>query len=148
MKYRYARTLDLKLWDEFAELFTEDATGDYGTHAVDEPLRFRGRDEIVSYMRNALGQGIITVHFCGQPEIDIDGDEATGTWCFEDTVIAPEHRVMIKGSAYYEDRYRREDDKWRISHVGYVRTYEMMLSFDDLPSFQLIANRWAEPATA
>lgn len=93
------------------------------------------------------GQGIITVHFCGQPEIDIDGDEATGTWCFEDTVIAPEHRVMIKGSAYYEDRYRREDGKWRISHVGYVRTYELMLSFDDLPSFQLIANRWTEPAT-
>lgn len=148
LKYRYARTLDLKLWDQFADVFTNDATAEYGTHAVGEPLRFNGREEIVSFMRNALGDGIITVHFCAQPEIDIDGDEASGTWCFEDTVIAPEQRMMIKGSAYYEDRYRREDGVWRISHIGYVRTWEASLSFDDMPSFQLLANRWAQPAAS
>ncbi|MPY78066.1 MAG: nuclear transport factor 2 family protein [Actinophytocola sp.] len=144
LKYRYARTLDLKRWDEFADVFTEDATADYGTRAVSERLTLRGREQIVSYMRDALGGNIITVHFCAQPEIDIDGDTAEGTWCFEDTVIVPDHRIMIKGSAYYEDRYRREDGVWRISHVGYVRTYELMLSFDDMPSLQLLANRWAD----
>lgn len=148
LKYRYARTLDLKLWDEFADVFTEDATAAYGTHAVGEPLRFTGRDEIVSFLRNALGAGIITVHACSQPEIDIDSDEATGTWCFQDTVISPEHRILIQGSAFYEDRYRREDGTWRISHVGYVRTWEASMSLDDVPSFQLLANRWAQPADA
>ncbi len=149
VKYRYARSLDLKRWDEFADVFTEDATADYGTRATSEPLTLRGREQIVSYMRDALGGNIITVHFCAQPEIEIDGDNADGdtaegTWCFEDTVIVPDHRIMIKGSAYYEDRYRREDGVWRISHVGYQRTYELMVSFDDMPSLQLLANRWAD----
>ena len=57
---------------------------------------------------------------------------ATGTWSFEDTVIATEYRVLIKGAAFYEDRYARgEDGRWRISHTGYVRTYEVMMSLDD-----------------
>ena len=29
LKYRYLRTLDLKQWDDFAECFVPEATGDY-----------------------------------------------------------------------------------------------------------------------
>lgn len=148
LKYRYARTLDLKLWDEFADTFTADAVATYGTHALGEPLLLNGRDAIVEFMRNALAANIITVHFMSQPEIDVDGDEARGTWCFEDTVIAPEYKMMIKGSAYYNDTYRREDGVWRIASTGYVRTWEASVSLDDLPSFQLLANRWAAPVDA
>jgi len=149
LKYRYARTLDLKLWDEFADVFTEDAVAAYGTKAYQEPLTLTGRDEIVGFMREKLGSGVTTVHFCSQPEIEVDGDTASGTWCFEDTVIATEHRVVIKGSAFYEDEYRRcADGAWRISRIGYQRTYEAMLSLDDLPSFRMLANRWAEPPAA
>ncbi|MGH3648769.1 MAG: nuclear transport factor 2 family protein [Micromonosporaceae bacterium] len=145
LKYRYARTLDLKLWDEFADVFTEDAVAAYGTQAYREPLTLNGRDAIVGFMRKKLGPDVITVHFCSQPEIDIDGDTASGTWCFEDTVISTQHRIMIKGSAFYEDEYRRgADSAWRISRIGYRRTYEAMLSLDDIPSFKLIANRWAD----
>ena len=72
---------------------------------------------------------------------------ATGTWSFEDTVIATEYRVLIKGAAFYEDRYARgEDGRWRISHTGYVRTYEVMMSLDDVPSLKFTANRWAARA--
>ncbi|MBJ8344657.1 nuclear transport factor 2 family protein [Antrihabitans sp. YC2-6] len=143
LKYRYARALDLKRWDEFADVFTVDAVAEYGTRALSEPLTLTGRAAIVSFMRKALGNGIITVHMMTQPEIEIDGETATGTWCFEDTVIAHEQRVMIKGSAYYDDVYRREDGIWRIARTGYVRTWEASVSFDDMPSFNLLANRWA-----
>jgi hypothetical protein len=63
-------------------------------------------------------------------------------------VIATEQHVMIKGAAFYEDRYARgSDGRWRIAHTGYVRTYEVTLSLDDLPSFRITANRWAaQPA--
>jgi hypothetical protein len=143
-KYRYLRCVDLKLWDEIGETFTADATADYGTPALGKPLQLKGRDEIVAFLRDSLGPDIITVHFASQPEIDIDGDTATGTWCFEDTVIATEYRVVIKGSAFYEDRYARGDDgRWRIAHTGYVRTYEATMSLDDLPSLKFTANRWA-----
>ena len=58
----------------------------------------------------------------------------------EDTVIATEYRVVVKGAAFYRDRYERgADGRWRIAHTGYVRTYEAMMSLDDLPSFRLIA---------
>ena len=147
-KYRYLRCVDLKLWDELADTFTPDATADYGTPALGEPLRLSGRDAIVTFMRESLGPGIITTHFASQPEITIHGDTAEGTWSFEDTVIATEHRVMIKGAAFYEDRYARgPDGQWRIAHTGYVRIYETTMSLDDLPSLKFTANRWAaQPA--
>ncbi len=144
VKYRYLRCVDLKLWDEIGDVFTADATVDYGTRALGEPIRLRGRAEIVAFLRKSLGPGIVTVHFASQPEIDVDGDTARGTWSFEDTVIATEYRVLIKGAAFYEDRYARgEDGGWRISHTGYVRTYEVMMSLDDVPSLKFTANRWA-----
>jgi SnoaL-like domain len=148
LKYRYLRCVDLKLWDEIADVFTADATVDYGTRALGEPIQLRGREEIIAFLRKSLGPGIVTVHFTSQPEIDVDGATATGTWSFEDTVIATEYRVVIKGAAFYEDRYARgEDGRWRISHTGYVRTYEVMMSLDDVPSLTFTANRWAEQPT-
>lgn len=138
LKYRYLRCVDLKRWDELSEVFTTDATACYGTSAYGEPLSFTGRDAILGFLRDKLSPAIITTHFASQPEIDIDGDTATGTWCFQDTVIATEYRTVITGAAFYEDRYRRcSDDAWRIEHTGYRRTYEAMLSLDDLPSFRL-----------
>jgi len=149
VKYRYLRCVDLKRWDEMTEVFTEGATANYGTPAMGKPLDLDGRDAIIGFLRDNLGPGITTVHFASQPEIDIDGDTATGTWCFEDTVIVTEHRLVIKGAAFYEDRYERAGDgRWRIAHTGYTRTYELMMSLDDLPSLRFTANRWApQPAS-
>lgn len=144
LKYRYLRCVDLKRWDEITDVFTPDATADYGTPSAGRPLQLASRDEIVTFLRDSLGNGIITLHSAGQPEIDIDGDTAKGTWRFEDTVIATEFKVVITGAAFYEDQYRRCDDgAWRISHIGYERIYEATMSLDDLPSWKLTANRWS-----
>jgi len=146
LKYKYLRCVDLKLWDEIADVFTPDATADYGTPSAGRPLNLNGRDEIVGFLRESLGNGIITLHAAGQPEIDIDPDTgtATGSWRFTDTVIATEFRVVISGAAFYEDRYELgHDGRWRISHTGYQRLYEASMSLDDWPSWQLTANRWA-----
>ena len=141
LKYRYLRALDLKLWDEFADTLTPDATADYG-----DRLSFSGRDEIVSYMSRAVGPDIITVHHCHHPELEVDGDQATGRWALDDTVIITEHRTVLRGAAFYQDRYVRRDGQWRIAHTEYERIYEAMISLKDLPSFNLTANLWA-PAT-
>jgi uncharacterized protein (TIGR02246 family) len=143
LKYRYLRTLDTKDWDAFAATLADDATADYG-----ERLSFSGRDAITAYMRTTLTPAIITVHHVHHPEITVDGDSATGTWALDDTVIVTEHRLVLRGAAHYEDRYRRDaDGEWRIAHTGYRRLYEAMVSLDDLPSWSLTANRWATPAT-
>ncbi|GDY29616.1 nuclear transport factor 2 family protein [Gandjariella thermophila] len=143
LKYRYLRNLDLKRWDDFADTLTPDVTASYG-----ENLSFGSRDEVVAFMREMLGPAIITVHHCHHPEIEVDGDRAAGIWHLDDTVIITEHRMLLRGAAFYEDSYVRCDDgRWRISKTGYRRTYEATLSLDDVPSFQLTANRWVEPAT-
>jgi hypothetical protein len=142
LKYRYLRALDLKLWDEFSNTLAPDATARYG-----QRLSFAGRDEIVRFMSQSLGPGIITVHHCHQPEIEVDGDRATGRWALEDTVIITERNAVLRGAAFYEDRYVRDDGVWRIQHTGYERIYEAMISLQDLPSFQLTENRWAAPAS-
>lgn len=136
-KYRYLRCVDLKRWDELGDTLTEDAVADYGTRALGEPLHLTGRDEIVSTLRGHLAGNIITIHSVTQPEIDVRGDDATGSWLLQDTVIATEYRVAIHGSAYYHDTYRREsDDVWRIASTGYERIHETTMSLDDLPSLR------------
>lgn len=133
LKYRYLRCLDQKQWDEFGSTLAEDATADYGPK-----LTFSGRREIVEFMRTSLGNEVITEHHVGQPEIDIAGTTAVGTWRLQDVVIAPTQRMMLRGAAFYEDRYARgTDGTWRITHTGYQRSYEYWLSMDDVPSLKL-----------
>lgn len=149
VKHRYLRCVDLKRWDDVADTFAPEATATYGTPTYGEPIALTGRDAIITFLREKLGGNIITTHFAVQPEIDIDGDTAAGTWPFEDTVISTEHQIVIKGAAVYEDRYRRcEDGRWRITHTGYTRTYEYILALKDLPSLQFTANRWADRENA
>jgi len=139
-KYRCLRCIDLKLWDEIGDAFTEDATLDHGTMTYGKPLEITGRSEIVAFFRAKLGPDTLTAHAAGQPEITVDGDTATGIWSLRDTVLATRHRMLITGAAFDYDRYERgSDSRWRIAHTGYVRTYEAMISLDDLPSFKITA---------
>ena len=140
LKYRYLRALDLKMWDEFADTLAPEVTASYGP-----ALRFDGRDAVVEFMRNSLGPQIITVHHCHHPELRVGGDTATGTWYLDDKVIITEHRMLLTGAAFYDDTYRRcEDGQWRIARTGYIRSYEAVQSLDDVPSWKLTANRWAD----
>jgi hypothetical protein len=129
LKYRYLRTLDLKQWDAFQECFVEDATGSYAE------LRFGSRAELVDYMRTNLGPDRITLHQAHHPEIDVDGDEATGRWYLHDKVFVPEFDVAIEGAAFYEDRMVRTPDGWRFRHVGYRRTYEATWQMSAVPGW-------------
>ncbi|MBC7302675.1 MAG: nuclear transport factor 2 family protein [Nocardia sp.] len=143
LKHRYFRTLDLKLWAEFADCLAEDISARYGTQAMNTPLHYDNRADVVSFMEQNLGPAIVTVHIANHPEIDVDGDTATGSWAFEDTVLVPEAKIQIRGAGYYLDTYRRDPDgAWRISSTQYERIYEAVTSLADLPSFKLIANRW------
>ncbi len=143
LKHRYFRTLDLKQWDEFGDCLAEDVTARYGTQAMGEPLHYDNRADVVAFMEQNLGGQTITVHIANHPEIEVDGDTASGSWAFEDTVIVPGFKVQIRGAGYYRDTYRRDaDGAWRIASTEYERIYEALTSLEDTPSFKLIANRW------
>jgi SnoaL-like domain len=143
LKHRYFRTLDLKEWETFGNCLATDVRAHYGTQAMGEPLHYDSREAVVEFMSANLGPSVITMHVANHPEIDVDGETATGTWAFEDTVIVPDFKVSIRGAGYYHDSYRRDPDgAWRITSTEYERVYEAMTSLEDTPSFKLIANRW------
>jgi hypothetical protein len=139
LKYRYTRTLDHKDWAGFRACFVDDATATYGGR-----LEFASADEIVAYMQENLGPTMVTLHQVHHPELAVDGDAATGTWSLQDRVIMTEFRLLLDGYSCYHDRYVRGDDgQWRIAHTGYERIYEHIVSMDDVPSFNLLANKFA-----
>lgn len=118
LKYRYIRGLDTQDWTLFADCMTEDVTADYNG------LSFDNRDALVDYMRTNL-VGVSTTHQVHHPEIEVNGDDATGRWYLYDTVFAPAFDYRLEGAAFYKDHYRRTPDGWRITHTGYVRHWEL-----------------------
>ncbi len=136
VKYRYLRALDTKHWDDFADTLTEDIVGDYGS-SLGEEHRFTDRDSLVEFMRTSMPANVITEHRVTHPEITVDGDEASATWYLQDRVIVADYNFMLHGAAFYEDRYRRTPDGWRISKTGYKRTYEVTMSTESITGFKV-----------
>ena len=91
LKYRYLRTLDTKQWDDFEACFVPEATADYAG------LSFEDRAALVDYMRANLPREIVTMHQVHHPEIDIDGDVATGRWYLYDQVLSAEFGFRLEG---------------------------------------------------
>lgn len=131
LKYRYLRALDTKQWDDFEACFRPEATGDYNG------LVFDDRAALVDYMRANLGEGMLTLHQAHHPVITVDGDTATGSWYLQDKVIVEAFRFMLEGAAFYDDRYVRTPEGWRIAHTGYRRTFEMTYDLNDLPGVKV-----------
>jgi len=135
LKHTYLRCLDLKRWDDFAELFVPEATGAYAG------LDFASRDALVDYMRTHLTPDMVTLHQAHHPEVTIDGDEATAVWYLHDKVFVPAYDVAIEGAAFYRDRCVRTAAGWRFSHVGYERTYESSWTMSAVPGWTFKVGR-------
>ena len=122
LKYRYFRFLDGKQWDAMAELFAEDATVAY----AGGKLSYTGREQIMDFLRNALGRDSMrTAHHGHHPEIDFTSDTtATGIWALRDTVIDKDNHFTLNGAAFYHDEYVKVDGEWKIRSTGYERLYE------------------------
>jgi hypothetical protein len=121
LKYRYCRLLDQKRFDELGELLVEGCTVAYGGGAV----TLQGRSNVTAYLHKAMGDTrILTSHLVSHPEIDVDRDEARASWALVDVVILQDAGLAIRGASYYDDRYVRTADGWRIAHTGYRRLYE------------------------
>ena len=123
LKYRYIRTLDQKRWDELGECLLPDATAAYGGGKYS----FDGREQILQFLGDSLGPAMITMHQVHQPELELtSATTATGTWALEDRVIMVDHKITLRGAAYYTDRYVKVDGDWKIAHTGYERLFEEM----------------------
>ena len=141
LKYKYMRCLDQKRWDELADCFVADATAAYSGGKYS----YQGRDAIIEFLSTSMGADTFhSAHQVHHPEIELKGEtSATGTWSLQDTVIDTQWDIIIRGAAFYEDTYSKADGTWRISHTGYKRLFEEMMSRKDIPSLKLTASWWS-----
>ena len=116
LKARYFRTMDLKLWDEFAEVFTEDATFEMGRK---RDFRRHGRDEIVGWISSLFAEGT-SVHHGHMPEIEITSSTtASGIWSMFDYLRLPSRTLY--GYGHYHEEYVKEDGRWKIRSIWLTR---------------------------
>jgi bile-acid 7alpha-dehydratase len=109
LKAKYWRCVDRKLWGEMIEVFTEEATADYGPD-----IKLKGRQAIVDFLKGSLGADtVITSHVGQRPEIELTGEStATGTWWLNDYIVM-QPNIRRRGYAFYEDEYVKANGKWR-----------------------------------
>lgn len=135
LKARYFRCLDTKDWDGVASCFTPEATASYPQQACGS------RDEIIAFLSTSMFAGLVSMHHGHHPEIEVDGDTATGTWYLHDKVFVPDFDFALEGAAIYSDRYARTDDGWRMTHTGYERIFETTWKPSDPTSYKVEQGR-------
>jgi SnoaL-like domain len=117
LKARYCRCLDTKDWEGYAAVFTDNLILD--TTAAGG-LLVEGREAAVSYVRSSISEDTFTTHHIHAPEIEVDGDAATGIWAMQDRNIWPNGRKLL-GFGHYHERYVRVDGAWRIAESKLTR---------------------------
>jgi len=137
LKYRYMRAIDTLDWDLMDSCFADDASVWYSGGAI----RCEGREAIVSFFRNNLGQTHYSSHIALHPEISLTGERtAEGIWRFQDTVYTTRSDVpdpnghgaqrgqRAEGAGVYHDHYSKVGDDWLIKSTGFIRLYEYWTS--------------------
>ena len=117
LKARYCRCLDTKDWAGYTGVFTEDAVLDTSSAGG---LRIDGRDAAVAYVRSSITQDTITTHHVHNPEIEVNGDEASAIWAMQDRNIWPGGRTLM-GFGHYHERYRKVEGRWLIAESKLTR---------------------------
>ncbi|MGD8810854.1 MAG: nuclear transport factor 2 family protein, partial [Gammaproteobacteria bacterium] len=117
-------------WDEALDLFTDDASVEYGLDGI-----YVGRERIREYLL-ASAQGAtaparrqISEHMQLMPVVSVAADGATARARWRELVMAGRlGEYATWGEGPYENEYVREDGKWKLSrvywHQAVVAPYE------------------------
>lgn len=119
LKARYCRAVDLKLWDVFADLFTDDLQIDH----AESTSHAKTKTEFVEAAKRHF-TGAVSVHHVHVPEIEIlDADHARAICPMFDFVDAAEGSGYDShtGWGHYVEEYRKVDGRWYISRTQLTR---------------------------
>jgi hypothetical protein len=120
LKAKYFRCVDRNLWGEMEEVFTGDATADYGPD-----IKLDGRKAIIDFLKKTVGQdAFTTAHHGHNAEIEITGEAtARATWALQDRLIIRGISTLT-GWGYYQEEYVKENGSWRIKSTAISRLLE------------------------
>src|SRR5580658_4006576 len=121
----YGYYVDKNLWEQIADMYTEDGTLEIGGRGV-----YVGRARVLQYLR-WLGKpqdGKLYDHTQIQPIVDVspDGKVAKGRWralVFGGAVGG----TSVLGDCIYENEYRKENGVWKIAKLhAYFEMYSTL----------------------
>ena len=120
LKAKYFRCVDQNSWDEMEEVFTEDATADYGPD-----IKLEGRKAVIDFLNKTVGRDTFTTaHHGHNAEINItDETTARAKWALQDRLIIRGVSTLT-GWGYYDEEYVKQDGRWRIKSTAISRLLE------------------------
>lgn len=128
-KARYFRCIDTKRWDDFAQVFAEDAVMDMSGElkragADGSSGIIQGREGIRDFVKTAV-EAAETVHHGHMPEINLtSAATAEGIWAMYDVVDFGEDAPFrgLRGYGHYHETYTKgKDGVWRIQTCRLTR---------------------------
>ena len=123
LQAKYQRCLDARSFDELATCFTDDAVSSYGN----ETMNYQGKDQIIRFLCSVMTLKMPSCHLIHSGEIDIiDSKTAEAKWYLEDYLLHEKYKMKLHGTAIYYVSYRKENNNWLISSIGYKRGFEYM----------------------
>jgi hypothetical protein len=100
----------------FREVFIDDVVGDYGFRV------FNGFEELTGFMTTAVaGNSEWILHMLHTPNINVDGDRATGSWTVSSQMKRRDGGQIDTVLGRYSDEFIRTAEGWKISRVGFER---------------------------
>lgn len=122
LKARYFRLMDTKQWQQWGEVFTDDATVQATSLII--TINWQGKSQIVSQNSSFLSLAK-TVHHGHMPEITLTGPTtATGIWAMEDRLEFP--LVAYHGWGHYNETYQKVNGQWKIKSLVLTRLRERL----------------------
>jgi hypothetical protein len=125
LQHSFAHYLDVGAWSDLADLFTADATGEFGD------LKVSGRKALRRHFMSQAGrsseglaQGQLHTHLIMQPivTLDLDGRTARGTW-HEFAMLGRYGESATWRGGIYENEYVLDNGIWKIRRLRYFEQY-------------------------
>ena len=129
LKARYFRFLDTGSFDELVAVFSENVTAHFQGGYYE--FKLEGRDALIDFYRGAFTSEKFGTHNVHHPEISVNGDQAQAIWYLQDTFYNLEEMRVTQGTAFYRDRYDKNNGEWLITHTGYERIFESVADIDE-----------------
>jgi len=130
LKARYFRFMDLKQWDLWQDLFTDDAVMDMrgeaeamsqlGLDVGDASLWLLRSSATLRGAVEAALAGVVTVHHGHMAELEhVNAGEVRGIWAMEDVIRYPPGRPIkgFHGYGHYHETYVNTPRGWKIASL-------------------------------
>ena len=121
LQAKYQRCLDGRDFDGLDECFTDDVVSSYGNNS----MAYEGKDNVLNFLMSVMSLSMPSAHLIHGGEIEwINPNFAKGIWYLEDHLLHKKFLVKLNGTAIYHVEYKKIDNKWKISSIGYERNFE------------------------